>query len=228
MRVAVKICGITNSEDARAAVAAGADYIGVIVEIKGSLRSVSIDAAQHIMSSVTAPGVLLLEKQISDVIRIAHEITPHAVQLIGHVQYTAIEKLKANISCNVWKTLQIPQHVSDAVSVSEINGQIQDYRSAGVDVIVLDTLVRHNGAIQKGGTGQTCDWRIANEIVAAASLSIFLAGGITPINAQAAVMAVHPQGIDVSSGVEQGPGKKDPDKIQQLIQTVHAVETAQR
>ena len=222
MDVEVKICGITNGEDARAAVAAGADYIGVIVEIEGSPRSVSIDAAQRIISSVTAPSVLLLEKQILDVIEIADELTPSAVQLIGRIEYSAIEHVRAHIVCAVWKTLQIPQRECDEGSVSAINRQIEDYRAAGVDAIVLDTLVQHRGLIKKGGTGQTCDWNIARAIVASAALPIFLAGGITPHNVREAVMAVRPQGIDVSSGVELRPGKKDPDKIQQLIQTVRA------
>ena len=222
MGVEVKICGITNSEDARAAVAAGADYIGVIVEIEGSPRSVSIDAAQRIISSVTAPCVLLLEKQTSDVIEIARELTPSAVQLIGRIEYTAIEQLRAHIACAVWKTLQIPQRDCDEGSVPAINRQLEDYRTAGVDAIVLDTLVQHRGLIKKGGTGQTCDWNMAHAIVASAALPIFLAGGITPHNVREAVMAVRPQGIDVSSGVELRPGKKDPDKIQQLIQTVRA------
>ena len=222
MNVAVKICGITNSEDAHSAAQAGADFIGVIVEIEGSPRSLSIETAQHIVSSVSTPSVLLLEKRPSEVINIASDLTPYAVQLIGHIECTAIEHLTARISCKVWKTLQIPQREGDEVSVAEINSQIEGYRAAGIDVIVLDTLVRHLGSIKKGGTGQTCDWKMAHQIVASASLPIFLAGGITPLNVRDAVMAVSPQGIDVSSGVELKPGKKDSDKILQLIQTVRA------
>jgi phosphoribosylanthranilate isomerase len=222
MGVAVKICGITNSEDAHSAAQAGADFIGVIVEIEGSPRSVSKETAQHVITSVSTPSVLLLEKRPSEVINIANDLTPYAIQLIGNIACTAIEHLKARIPCNIWKTLQIPQRESDQVSVAEINREIEGYRAAGVDVIVLDTLVKHRGSIKKGGTGQTCDWRMAHGIVASASLPVFLAGGITPLNVREAVMAVCPQGIDTSSGVELKPGKKDPDKILQLIQTVRA------
>jgi phosphoribosylanthranilate isomerase len=222
MGVAIKICGITNSEDAHSAAQAGADFIGVIVEIEGSPRSVSIETAQHIVSSVSIPSVLLLEKQHADVIKIANDLTPYAVQLIGNIECTAIEHLTARISCKVWKTLQIPQREGDEVSFEEINSQIEGYRAAGVDVIVLDTLIKHLGSIKKGGTGQTCDWKMAHQIVVSAPLPIFLAGGITPLNVRDAVMAVRPQGIDVSSGVELKPGKKDTDKIIQLIQTVRA------
>ena len=222
MGVAVKICGITNSEDAHSAAQAGADFIGVIVEIEGSPRSVSIETAQHIVSSVSTPSVLLLEKHHADVIKIANDLTPYAVQLIGNIECTAIEHLTARIPCKVWKTLQIPQREGDEVSVEEINREIEGYRAAGVDVIVLDTLIKHLGSIKKGGTGQTCDWKMAHQIVVSAPLPIFLAGGITPLNVRDAVMAVRPQGIDVSSGVELKPGKKDPDKIIHLIQTVRA------
>jgi phosphoribosylanthranilate isomerase len=222
MGVAIKICGITNSEDAHSAAQAGADFIGVIVEIEGSPRSVSIETAQHIVSSVSTPSVLLLEKQHADVIKIANDLTPYAVQLIGNIEFTAIEQLKAHIPCKIWKTLQIPQREGDEMSVAQINSQIENYRAAGVDVIVLDTLVKHRGSIKKGGTGQTCDWKMAHQIVASAPLPVFLAGGITPLNVREAVMAVRPQGIDVSSGVELKPGKKDSDKIIQLIQTVRA------
>jgi phosphoribosylanthranilate isomerase len=222
MNVAVKICGITNSEDAHSAAQAGADFIGVIVEIEGSPRNVSKETAQRVITSVSTPSVLLLEKRPSEVINIAIDLTPYAVQLIGNIEFTAIEQLKAHIPCKIWKTLQIPQREGAEMSVAQINSQIEKYRAAGVDVIVLDTLVRHNGSIKKGGTGQTCDWRMAHEIVASALLPIFLAGGITPLNVREAVMSVCPQGIDTSSGVELKPGKKDPDKILQLIQTVRA------
>ena len=225
MGVAVKICGITSSEDARVATNAGADFIGVIAEIEGSPRSVSIETAKQLISSSTAPVVLLLEKKQPDVIRIANDLNPYAVQLIGHIEYTAVEHLKALIPCKIWKTMQIPQRDSAEVSAAEIDSQIENYRAAGVDVIVLDTLVSHRGSIKKGGTGVTCDWSMAHQIVVSAPLPIFLAGGITPLNVREAIKAVQPQGIDVSSGVELSLGKKDPDKIIQLIRTVRTAET---
>jgi len=226
MGVAIKICGITNSEDAQSAVNAGADFIGIIVEIEESPRAVGIEAAQRVISTSTAAVVLVLEKKQPDVIQIANDLNPYAVQLIGKTDFTAIEHLRAHITCRIWKTLQIPQRENDEVSRAEINSQIESYRAAGVDVIVLDTLVRHRGSIKKGGTGQTCDWGMAHQLVAGAPLPIFLAGGITPLNVREAIMAVRPQGIDVSSGVELRPGKKDPGKILQLIQTVRAAQTA--
>ena len=72
-----------------------------------------------------------------------------------------------------------------------------------------------------GGTGKTADWELAKE--AARSFSFFLAGGLTPDNAQEAIQKVSPYGVDVNSGVESSPGKKDPAKIQAFIQAVKLV-----
>ena len=72
-----------------------------------------------------------------------------------------------------------------------------------------------------GGTGKTADWDLAKE--AAQSFSFFLAGGLTPDNVQEAIRKVYPYGVDVSSGVESSPGKKDPGKIQAFVQAVKLV-----
>ena len=72
-----------------------------------------------------------------------------------------------------------------------------------------------------GGTGKTADWSLAKE--AANSFSFLLAGGLTPDNVQDAIQHVHPYGVDVSSGVEASPGKKDPSKVQAFIHTVKLV-----
>ena len=72
-----------------------------------------------------------------------------------------------------------------------------------------------------GGTGQTVDWTLAQEV--ARSTPIILAGGLNPANVAGAIRAVHPYGVDVSSGVEQSPGRKDPDKVKAFIQAARLV-----
>lgn len=82
--------------------------------------------------------------------------------------------------------------------------------------MVLDTLVKK----KKGGTGQICDWSTAEKLVSSSPVPVFLAGGITPVNVKKALDQVQPYGIDVSSGVEIKPGRKDPQKIKQLMQNI--------
>lgn len=221
MTVQVKICGITNGDDAWAATQAGADFIGVIVEITESPRAVTRETARHIIAAVSAPVVLVIEKNQAEARRIAEELHPFAIQLIGSMPYAEIEHLKTQIACRLWQTVQIPPPEHPNNYFSNLGEQINRYHAAGVDLVVLDTLVRCNGVVKKGGTGQTCDWQMAEKIIAGAPLPVFLAGGISPANVRAAIAAVHPQGVDVSSGVELRPGKKDPGKMLQLIKAVH-------
>ena len=222
MSVRVKICGITCVEDALAAGDAGADFIGVIVEIDGSPRSITPAAAKRIIGESRVPVVVLLEKSSADIVKIAERLQPHAIQLIGAAAPGMVETLASRISAKIWKTVQVPQRGAEGMSVSELRALITQYRAAGVDVIVLDTLVKLPGKTPKGGTGQVCDWDTAQQLAAEALLPLFLAGGISPSNARAAITAVHPYGIDLSSGVEKAPGKKDPRKITELMRMVRS------
>ena len=199
---------------------AGADFIGVIVEIDGSPRSISLAAAKRIVEKSPAPVVVLLEKSLPDIEKIAERLQPYAIQLIGAAAPGMVEKLAPRISARIWKTMQVPQRGAEGMSVSELRALITQYRAAGVDVIVLDTLVKLKDTAIKGGTGQVCDWDIAQQLAAEALVPLFLAGGIGPANVRAAITAVRPYGIDLSSGVEQAPGKKDPRKIAELMRIV--------
>ncbi len=223
MAVQVKICGITSSDDACAAAQAGADFIGVIVEITESQRSVNAARARRIISAVSTPVVVVTEKNPLELLRLANDLKPFALQIIGVIGLADIQGLKTRIACQLWKTVQIPASGFSNDAAARVGEQIVAYRDSGIDVIVLDTLVQRNGVVQKGGTGQTCDWLMAEQLVARAPLPVLLAGGINPANVRAAIDAVHPWGVDVSSGVELRPGKKDPAKMVQLIKTVHAV-----
>jgi len=222
MGVRVKICGITSVEDALAAGDAGADFIGVIVEIEGTPRAVSSAAARRIIEESRVPVVVLLEKSPPDIERIADTLQPYAIQLIGEASPGMVEKLASRIRARIWKTVQVPQRGAEAAPLAGLRAVIEQYHSAGIEVVVLDTLVQRAHKTYKGGTGQVCDWDIAQQLAAQSPLPLFLAGGINPSNAHEAISAVHPHGIDVSSGVEKAPGKKDPQKIVALMRSVRS------
>ncbi len=211
MTVKIKICGITCREDAQAAQACGADYIGIIVNIADSRRSVTPQKAAEI--SISLPStVLLMEAPVETIKAAVHRIRPHAVQLIGPFSVEDINTLKRETNVEIWKSIHVPR---SGQSVSqELKQQIKELHHAGIDALVLDTLVPGH----KGGTGQTCDWNTAARIVESVEIPVFLAGGLTPGNVVQAIGMVKPFGVDVSSGVENSPGNKNLDKVTQFIQ----------
>lgn len=213
MTVKIKICGITCREDAQTAREYGADYIGIIVNIAGSRRSVSTLQAVEIVSVIPL-SVLLMEGQLTTIETALRHIKPHAVQLIGQFTPRDIQRLKGATDVKIWKTVHVPRRGHDATQ--ELEHQIDELQQAGIDAIVLDTLVPGH----KGGTGQTCDWHSAAAIVQTVELPVFLAGGLTPENITQALSVVNPFGVDVSSGVESSPGCKDHEKILRFIRQV--------
>jgi phosphoribosylanthranilate isomerase len=220
MLTQVKVCGITRSEDALTAAGAGVNYIGVIVEVEESPRAVSVTAARDIIAAATLPVVIVLDKETEAIRHVAQELHPFAVQLVGDSSPDSLVSLHETINAHIWKTVHVPQHDDDAASSTAIVHLLQQYHAAGVSAVVLDTLITIGDKKKKGGTGQVCNWNLAKYVAVHSPVPVFLAGGITPDNVRVAICSVHPYGIDLSSGVEYEPGKKDPQKIAQLMQAV--------
>jgi phosphoribosylanthranilate isomerase len=216
MKTFVKICGITTVEDAKTAASLGSDFIGVILEIEYSPRSVSIETANSIIDFSSAPVILLLEKPCNEIQDIASDIKPWGVQIVGKYPFSDIKRLKNTTECAVWKTVHIPKENGEKIPSADLKNIIEKYHGAGIDVVVLDTMAGK----KKGGTGQVCDWGTARELVESSPVPVFLAGGITPANAREAINQVKPYGIDLSSGVEKSPGRKDPEKISELMRNI--------
>jgi len=210
MTVQIKICGITCISDAQCACTLGADYIGIVVNIAGSHRSVSTQQAAEISLGIPKP-VLLMEGPIKPIITTLRRIKPHAVQLIGPYTPEDIKSIKEESGVQIWKPVRVPR--SDDGMKHNFEQQLDELQHAAIDALVLDTLVPGH----KGGTGQTCDWNTAARIVNSANLPVFLAGGLTPENVAHAIAEVKPYGVDVSSGVESSPGNKDLQKVSRFI-----------
>jgi len=219
MKTYVKICGITGIADAEAAALAGADFIGTILDIPESPRCVSLEKARQIVGTSRIPAAVLMEKDFAGVLETITWLHPYAVQLIGDISPENIARLKAQTDCRIWKTVSIPGPGSKTRDSSAVAEQINRYQKAGTDAIILDTLI----AKKKGGTGRVCDWDMAETLVRNCDLPLFLAGGIRPENVREAVIKVRPYGVDLSSGVETIPGKKDPAKMAELVQSVKAI-----
>jgi len=215
MSVRVKICGITNRGDACAARERGADYIGIIVDIQGSRRSVNLQQAAEIADGIPEI-VLLMDCGIKEIITAQQLIQPHAVQLVGATSLSDITLLKGKTGVNIWKTVPLPCRKHE--NPLELMQHIAELQKNNIDAIVLDTLVPG----LKGGTGKTCDWETAAKIIHTVNCPVFLAGGLKPENIAQAIAEVQPFGVDVSSGVEAEPGIKDLEKISRFIHTAAA------
>jgi phosphoribosylanthranilate isomerase len=204
--VKVKICGVTNTFDAKTYVDLGADFIGNIVDVPSSPRSITVEKSKEINSSLPlhAKGVVVMvPRSVKNVKEAVEDIRPWGVQLHGSEDLRFVKKVKDESICKVIKAIRVKDEnsVSEAVAFSKI-----------CDAILLDT-----ASDELGGSGKSHDWDISSCIVGKVSCDVFLAGGLNPENVKTAVASVSPFCVDVSSGVESSPGKKDPKKVRSFI-----------
>jgi phosphoribosylanthranilate isomerase len=208
MSVRIKICGITNQEDARLAVDAGADALGFVF-CAGSPRLVApplvAEITRHLPGRVLRVGVFL-DAAPTTILHTVSACGLDAVQLHGD---ESPEFCDALAPFPVWKAFRVRSR--------DMLQQLAAYR----DVTAAWLLDGHVEG-QAGGTGATFNWDLALEAKQLAH-PIVLAGGLTPENVAEAVRQVRPAAVDVSSGVESVPGKKDADKVRRFIAAVRSV-----
>ena len=222
----VKICGTTSIRDAQMAVDAGADYLGVLVDVPGSERSQSLDQAVAIAESCQIPVVTLLSgKSVEDIISIAETIRPFAVHLLSQMSFQNIRELKRRLDCQVWLTVFLPDRSQAAADVDSTKKQMKNYEQAGADLIIIDTMSLNADGTpgRHGGTGKVGDWDAARELVKSVQVPVLLAGGINPDNVREAIMKVDPYGVDLASGVEKSKCERDPEKVKRLMQEVRSI-----
>ncbi len=219
----VKICGTTSVEDARMAIDAGADYLGVLVNVPISERSLTVEQAKTIVESSEIPVLILLYGlNTNDIISITNIIKPYGIHLLGQTDLDMVKELKAKLSCRIWLTVYLPAKGQGEVDVSSIKALMKNYENFGADAIVIDTvkIVHDSGIKRYGGTGAVADWDIAKELIGTVNIPVFLAGGINPDNVKEALKKVDPYGVDLASGVEKVKCKRDPEKVKKLMQAV--------
>ncbi|MFH1283125.1 MAG: phosphoribosylanthranilate isomerase [bacterium] len=200
----IKVCGITNVEDALWAANLGANYIGLNF-YKGSPRKISNKMAKDILSKippfVKAIGVFVDEDMVV-VKKVLKESALKTVQLHGSEDDSYIEELKKD-GVEVFKAIR----VRDEMSIEEVK-----HYSPFADFILLDAF--KEGV--PGGTGDVFNWDIALT-VKELGVPFFLSGGLNPENIEEAIDKVAPYGVDVASGVERTPKKKDYEKMKDFI-----------
>jgi phosphoribosylanthranilate isomerase len=199
MAVKVKICGMTNPQDAAVAAEAGADLIGMIFYEK-SPRAVTMDAARAIARAVP-PWVV----RVGVFVNPTDDLVREAIAM-GDLSMLQFHGDEAPDFCRQFGLLTLKAfRMRDERTLEEL----PKYRTDGW---LLDTY----SAAAAGGTGETFNWDLAVRAVALGR-PVFLAGGLTPENVAEAVRKVNPWGVDVASGVEARPGVKDHAKVRDFI-----------
>jgi len=212
----IKICGTTNLEDALAAAEAGADALGFI--FAESPRRIAPERAREIVAKLPAKiekvGVFV-NPSLEYVREVAMQTGITRIQLQGDEDEAFVRAVGESLPLlRFTKTIQANEHLRE--SLQALNG------SSLMDSILLDS----GSAAQRGGTGKVFDWQAAKDAIAQSSLKLrlIIAGGLNPENVGAAFKLFRPWGVDVVSGVESRPGKKDAGKIKNFVSAVRAAE----
>ena len=196
----IKICGITNLEDALACVDAGADALGFV--LAESPRRVEAETIKNIVTrlpkTILKVGIFVNEK-LETLQQTVLNCGLDYAQLQGEESGEYIRRLE--VAC--LKVFRVKD-----------DGILAEIESAKTNLFMLDAY--QDG--QRGGTGKIFNWEIAKQ--AKRHGKFFLSGGLNPDNVKSAIKKVHPYGVDVSSGVEKFPGKKDLEKVREFIKRV--------
>lgn len=199
-RTIVKVCGITRIEDARVAIDAGADWIGVI--LKGdSPRRIEATQARIISSAVDGATV------------VAVMVAPTPQEALALARAAGATRLQLHRVDPAHWPADFPLPLTIAVAVAT-DGSLTDMLPPEHHDVLLDTA----HASLAGGTGRTFPWEAAR--VVAASRRVLLAGGLDATNVAAAVALVQPFGVDASSRLESSPGIKDAERVRQFVAAV--------
>ncbi|MEP6976011.1 MAG: phosphoribosylanthranilate isomerase [Spartobacteria bacterium] len=209
-KVAVKICGLTSVADALACADAGADWMGLNFSPR-SVRCLTPALGAEIIAAVRPrfPRIkfagVFVDQGRELVRQIATDLALDAVQLHGN---ETVEDVDATRGFMIIKALRVGAELPDVGTFA-----------AHCDAILLDTW----SASAPGGTGETFPWEMAAALRPQIK-RLILAGGLTSENVSEAIRAVRPFAVDVCSGVERGPGKKDERKMRNFIAAVRAAE----
>ncbi len=200
--VQIKICGITNIEDGLAAASAGADALGFVFH-PPSPRYVTPGRAREIIASLP-PALctvgVFVNLAATEVLQIAELCGLDFIQLHGA------------------ETSEYCRRFPGERLIKALSFRCEEEFAAMVDYPVRAFLVDAHDPVRFGGTGKTCDWNLARK--AAARHPLILAGGLGTENLLAALETVKPLAVDISSGVEVQPGRKDHEKIRSVIDAV--------
>ena len=200
----LKICGLTCEEDVAAVNEVRPDFAGFVIEVPGRRRSITVEQMKVLVKGLnkdTLPIGVFVDAPPELPISLLRDGSLWAAQLHGNEDEEYIEKIQNMTGKHVIKAFSIktPEDVKRALK-------------SPADYILLDQGI--------GGTGEAFDWNLVPPV----KRPFFLAGGLAPENLRAAIAALHPWAVDISSSLETN-GKKDPEKIRRLFRMLRQINT---
>jgi phosphoribosylanthranilate isomerase len=196
----VKICGITNAGDARVAAAAGADAVGII--FAESPRRVDVEEARRISMALPENTIrvgVFVDEDPAVVLRISREVRLDLAQLHGDEPPETVTALR-EAGVKVMKALRV-----ESAATLEALDEFE------ADLFLLDA----HSTRARGGTGERFDWRLAKSL--RGRDNIVVSGGLGPENVREAVEFFEPFGVDASSSLEDGPGRKNDELVRRFV-----------
>lgn len=218
MRTRLKVCCIASVEEARTAVAAGADAVGLVARMPSGPGPIPDALIAEIARNVPPPVATFLLTCETDPAAIVEHVgrcRANTVQLVDAVPSAAYAALRrAHPAVRIVQVI----HVEDQDSLEEAR-----QAASQVDALLLDSGRPKLAVKELGGTGRVHDWTLSARIVAESPVPVFLAGGIRADNVAEAIRAVRPHGIDLCSGVRTD-GRLDPAKLAALVAAMRAAD----
>lgn len=203
----VKICGITNLEDAKLSSKFGADMLGFNF-YQRSKRYVSPKEVATFVDELDPTVVkigVFVNASIEEILFARRAGHLDAVQLHGDETADFINEVRNKVDTRIIKAVRVASQK-----------ELDELVTLGADDFLLDSF----STTEYGGTGQAFDWDLASEL-SSQDGNIFLAGGLNPENVAEAIRTVRPYAVDVASGVESSPGQKDPKKLEAFIKNAN-------
>jgi len=214
----VKICGLSTPETLDAALSAGADWVGFVRFARGP-RHVGLDLGRDLSGQAKGRAlrvVLLVDAEDADIADAVEALDPDLLQLHGHETPERVAAIRERFGRPVVKALGIADS-SDLAALAAY-GEAADH-------LLLDAKPPRIPGSLPGGNGLSFDWRLL--VGLDPGVSFMLSGGLNPDNVAEAIRLTGSRAVDVSSGVEAGPGIKDPSKIEAFVKAARAAFAAQ-
>lgn len=211
MATRVKICGLTNLDDAQRAVDLGAWALGLIFHKPSPRRcreTAAVEIAAALRRHVEVCGVFV-NRPLDDVVAAADRIGLTMLQLHGDEGPAYCAEAARRTGCKVTRAVRVRSRAD-----------LQALRPYHTDFHLLDAHARG----RRGGTGETFDWELLRG--RRGTVPVILSGGLTPENVAAGIAAAEPFAVDVASGVEAQPGRKDPAKLEAFFAAVEQARPA--